>query len=294
MDGYLPGIDEQYRMAQWQIVAGDGGVLANDYLDEGIVTMGGDVGDISEMTAAEIEGAAERPELAQFAGAGEDGMAVGDSVLVYEPGRKLVIGVGDIISECYYEPDNDLDLNHPYWRDVTWQELGTPVKLHELPDAVRDDVIDFDTLDQFNGEFASLRETVAEAKQTDEESLSDDIFSPQSEDQVKAYIYNNIMKLGDFDNPEMDSDTGVGTVDVIADGPAADTTTAIEVKLGTAGDGAIGKLMGYLRGLEGQNGTVNGILVAEGFEDRVKAIAETDENIQLRKFSLGVQFERAE
>jgi hypothetical protein len=281
-------------MAQWQIVAGDGGVLANDYLDEGIVTMGGDVGDISEMTAAEIEGAAERPELAQFAGAGEDGMAVGDSVLVYEPGRKLVIGVGDIISECYYEPDNDLDLNHPYWRDVTWQELGTPVKLHELPDAVRDDVIDFDTLDQFNGEFASLRETVAEAKQTDEESLSDDIFSPQSEDQVKAYIYNNIMKLGDFDNPEMDSDTGVGTVDVIADGPAADTTTAIEVKLGTAGDGAIGKLMGYLRGLEGQNGTVNGILVAEGFEDRVKAIAETDENIQLRKFSLGVQFERAE
>lgn len=281
-------------MAQWQIVAGDGGVLANDYLDEGIVTMGGDVGDISEMTAAEIEGAAERPELAQFAGAGEDGMAVGDSVLVYEPGRKLVIGVGDIISECYYEPDNDLDLNHPYWRDVTWQELGTPVKLHELPDAVRDDVIDFDTLDQFNGEFASLRETIAEANQTDEESLSDDIFSPQSEDQVKAYIYNNIMKLGDFDNPEMDSDTGVGTVDVIADGPAADTTTAIEVKLGTAGDGAIGELMGYLRGLEGQNGTVNGILVAEGFEDRVKAIAETDDNIQLRKFSLGVQFERAE
>jgi hypothetical protein len=281
-------------MAQWQIVAGDGGVLANDYLDEGIVTMGGDVGDISEMTAAEIEGAAERPELAQFAGAGEDGMAVGDSVLVYEPGRKLVIGVGDIISECYYEPDNDLDLNHPYWRDVTWQELGTPVKLHELPDAVRDDVIDFDTLDQFNGEFASLRETIAEANQTDEESLSDDIFSPQSEDQVKAYIYNNIMKLGDFDNPEMDSDTGVGTVDVIADGPAADTTTAIEVKLGTAGDGAIGELMGYLRGLEGQNGTVNGILVAEGFEDRVKAIAETDDNIELRKFSLGVQFERAE
>lgn len=281
-------------MAQWQIVAGDGGVLANDYLDEGIVTMGGDVGDISEMTAAEIEGAAERPELAQFAGAGEDGMAVGDSVLVYEPGRKLVIGVGDIISECYYEPDNDLDLNHPYWRDVTWQELGTPVKLHELPDAVRDDIIDFDTLDQFNGEFASLRETIAEANQTDEESLSDDIFSPQSEDQVKAYIYNNIMKLGDFDNPEMDSDTGVGTVDVIADGPAADTTTAIEVKLGTAGDGAIGELMGYLRGLEGQNGTVNGILVAEGFEDRVKAIAETDDNIELRKFSLGVQFERAE
>lgn len=281
-------------MAQWQIVAGDGGVLANDYLDEGIVTMGGDVGDISEMTAAEIEGAAERPELAQFAGAGEDGMAVGDSVLVYEPGRKLVVGVGDIISECYYEPDNDLDLNHPYWRDVTWQELGTPVKLHELPDAVRDDIIDFDTLDQFNGEFASLRETIAEANQTDEESLSDDIFSPQSEDQVKAYIYNNIMKLGDFDNPEMDSDTGVGTVDVIADGPAADTTTAIEVKLGTAGDGAIGELMGYLRGLEGQNGTVNGILVAEGFEDRVKAIAETDDNIELRKFSLGVQFERAE
>jgi hypothetical protein len=281
-------------MAQWQIVAGDGGVLANDYLDEGIVTMGGDVGDISEMTAAEIEGAAERPELAQFAGAGEDGMAVGDSVLVYEPGRKLVIGVGDIISECYYEPDNDLDLNHPYWRDVTWQELGTPVKLHELPDAVRDDIIDFDTLDQFNGEFASLRETIAEANQTDEESLSDDVFSPQSEDQVKAYIYNNIMKLGDFDNPEMDSDTGVGTVDVIADGPAADTTTAIEVKLGTAGDGAIGELMGYLRGLEGQNGTVNGILVAEGFEDRVKAIAETDDNIELRKFSLGVQFERAE
>jgi len=288
------GIDELYRMAQWQIVAGDGGVLANDYLDEGIVTMGGDVGDIGEMTAAEIEGAAETPELAQFAGAGEDGMAVGDSVLVYEPGRKLVIGVGDIISECYYEPDNGLDLNHPYWRDVTWQELGTPVKLHELPDAVRDDVTDFDTLDRFNGEFASLRETIAEANQTDEESLSDDIFSPQSEDQVKAYIYNNIMKLGDFDNPEMDSDTGVGTVDVIADGPTADTTTAIEVKLGKAGDGAIGELMGYLRGLEAENGTVNGILVAEGFEDRVKAIAETDDNIDLRKFSLGVQFERAE
>ena len=75
--------------------------------------------------------------------------------------------------------------------------------------------------------------------------------------------------------------TRVGDADFLAEDKNG--KIVIEVKIGTASDSAVGQLLGYLNALRTENNKVRGILVAEGFTERVKMAVKSD-RVTLMKY----------
>jgi len=222
-------------MTNWKITAGQGGVLAKDWLEKEIITIGWDIGNIEEMSAEEIREKSKDPQMTRFVGVRDKGIKKGDLVIAYAPGRKIVIGVGEVMSDCYYKEDHNLEINHPYWRDVKWRKLGHPVHLHDLPEDLQqggsNEVFYRATLGEFKGESIDrVIEGIRKAPTVDLKDLEKDIFSPESEKQIQEYIYNNIEELGNYRNPKQEATTSVGNIDILAEKKDREEKVVIEVK----------------------------------------------------------------
>jgi len=84
---------------------------------------------------------------------------------------------------------------------------------------------------------------------------------------------------------EYEYNTDVGHIDILCEDDNGNLVP-IEVKLGEAGDNAIGQILGYMKAINAEKG----IIIAQSFSDRVKLIAE-DLNIDLIKYELNVEVE---
>jgi len=82
---------------------------------------------------------------------------------------------------------------------------------------------------------------------------------------------------------EYEYNTDVGRIDILCKDDDGNLVP-IEVKLGEAGDSAIGQILGYMKAIN----TERGVIIAQSFSDRVKLVAE-DLNIDLVKYELKVE-----
>jgi len=100
----------------------------------------------------------------------------------------------------------------------------------------------------------------------------------------KNYIRDNVNlnELG-LNFIEYEYNTNVGYIDILCEDDNGNLIP-IEVKLGEAGDSAIGQILGYMKCINAEKG----IIIAQDFSDRVKFIAE-DLNIDLVKYELNVK-----
>lgn len=278
----------------WLINAGQGGVLAEDWLEDEIITIGWDIGNIKEMSNEEIKKKSRDSQMTRFVGAKEDGMKEGDVVIAYAPERNIVIGVAEIVSEPYYMETHGLDLNHPYQRDVEWEDLGTPVNYHDLPKDLRqggdNQIWNPQSLVEFTGDIDRVRKAVKKTPQINE--IKENIFSPESEEQVQKYIYQNFDDLTDLEYKNLirEASINVGNIDILAEKTDGEKVV-VEIKNGTAGDKAVGQILGYINSLKEDNKIVKGILVAEDFKERArKALKQT--NVKPVKFEMKLNFKK--
>ena len=86
--------------------------------------------------------------------------------------------------------------------------------------------------------------------------------------------------------------TEAGRIDILATN-GNEELIVVELKAGTAGDAALGQLLGYMGCLHGDSrtkGAIRGILVAAAFDLRVTFAARSLENVQLFKYKMNFDF----
>lgn len=295
----------------WLLNAGRDGVLERDWLEQDIVTTGwGGVGDFSkyDRDGFQNEDPSDQYVLSKFVGYHEEGMTEGDVVIAYAPVKGHVVGIGKV-GEIRYDEDHSwihLDeqraieakvVDHYYQRPIDWFDWGTPVKVTELSKRFQvhgaDQLTTGITLNRY-GTLAThqdrIETLVEEVIQCEPIKPTRDVFGPQDESGIQEWIVNNIRELG-LEKPKTEVHTSVGRMDVLA--TSEDGETIIEIKHGTAGDSALGQLLGYIGARREESSTsVNGILVADGFTSRVKKAVRGQEAVELYEIKVDVSLEK--
>jgi len=118
------------------------------------------------------------------------------------------------------------------------------------------------------------------------------------EKDLRDYIVQNLGQLepgltlysqGGISGREFKTD--VGKIDILAT-DKSNNFVAIELKVGTAGDAAVGQLLGYMKSIQrniaGEN-RVRGILIADDFEERLRC-AVSGEAILLKEYEVHFTF----
>ncbi len=109
-------------------------------------------------------------------------------------------------------------------------------------------------------------------------------------DELERYLHSYLITEVDeiesglhlVENGE-DYQTEVGKIDLLAR-DAENKLVVIELKTGTAQDGEIGQLLGYMGCLSGFESDVRGILVASDFDSRVVCAAKALPSVKLVKY----------
>ncbi|MCK5260554.1 MAG: DUF91 domain-containing protein [Thermoplasmatales archaeon] len=197
------------------------------------------------------------------------------------------------IKEFIYEKDALTEgSTHTYWRDVDYRDIG-PVRIRDLPEKFQQGG-DYSlhlpcTLQSFSGTEEILDELIEVMREVEKVDLAKDVFLDFKEPEVQRYIKNNFGEIGDgLKLIDDEYPTSVGDADFVAsDGKK---TVVIEVKMGTAQDGAIGQLLGYMNAIrDKEKKDVYGMLIAEDFSPRVKKAAKSDD-VKLKKFRAKLEF----
>jgi hypothetical protein len=296
----------------WCLKAGRGGVLEDDWIDRGIVTTGwGDsAGDFRDQEPEEFRNndPSHNNQLSKFIGYHNGGMADGDVVIAYAPGKGHLTGVGEV-GDIRYDEDQTfrylgeeqaneaMVADHYYWRPISWFDWGTPVSVSDLSKRYQvngsDQIPTPMTLNQY-GTLATDRdriETLAEEiSETETVETSGDGFGPERESQIQEWVADNIRTLGLY-NPQREVRTEVGRVDILAE--SDDGEAVIEIKYGRAGDRALGQLLGYMGSRsESESKSVEGILVAGSFTSRVEYAVSALERVSLYEFNVSTSLQQ--
>lgn len=292
----------------WCLKAGRGGVLEDDWLDQGIVSTGWgeEAGDFRNMEPSEFRDndPDDQYQPSKFIGYHDKGIEDGDIVIAYAPEKGHISGVGKV-GEIRYEEDRNwrylsddeaedaLVQDHYYWRPISWFDWETPIRVSDLSKRYQvngsDQIPTPMTLNRY-GTLADDRdriETLAQEIHDCETVRSSDGFGPDQESQIQDWLVDNIRTLNLY-NPRKEVRTAVGRIDVLAD--SDDGEVAIEIKYGRAGDQALGQLLGYI-GARSKESTshIDGILVAEAFTSRVKTAVTTLDNVILYELDVSTK-----
>lgn len=248
---------------------------AEAFLKHGVVAIGWNVGDISNMKGDEIEkrvrekGYSNPQEGKNVLLRFRDTIAIGDAVIAYKS-PNTIVAMGRIVGDYYYDDKDNLGsskgLNYPHKRKVEWRDKPRMFNRMYLPE-------DFRTLVSIPGTFKTLEYDFSiiekEIDKTPEEEEKEKTLEVESEERMRLYFKNNIKEL----EPDLISvderDTSIGQVDILA--KANDFWVVIEVKR-NASDSVVGQLLGYINAIKEEKNTdkVRGIIVAETITDRVK------------------------
>jgi Holliday junction resolvase-like predicted endonuclease len=272
----------------WKIRAGSGGEHWDTWKRKEIITVGWDVGDLKEQswddTREKIKNQYDEKNpggatgiIRKFSGVETDGMEEGDLAIILGGGTVLDLAE---IGEFEYHPGGMPEReSHAYWRHVNFHELG-PKRLRDLPEKFQM-YKEFSlhlpkTLSLFDVKEEVIDELVEALKEAAPVDLEEGLLS-FDEDAVQQYIERNFRNLDrNLVSVEREYHTRVGDADFLA--TEKDGKVVVEVKVGTAQDNAVGQLLGYLNAIRKvTKGKVRGILVAEGFTERVKEAVESDD-----------------
>ena len=272
----------------WKIRAGSGGEYWDTWKREKIITVGWDVGDLEKLGWDETRGnieekwGEENPGYAtgiirRFAGVEREGMKEGDLAIIL--GSATVLDLAEV-GEYEYHPGGMPEReSHTYWRHVKFLDLG-PKRIRDLPEKFQM-YKEFSlhlpkTLSLYDVEDEVIDEIIEALKEAAAVDLEEGLLS-FDEDAVQQYIERNFKDLeGDLISIEREYNTRVGDADFLA--REKNGKVVIEVKVGTAQDNAVGQLLGYMNAIRKEKKEkVRGILVAEGFTERVKEAVESDD-----------------
>lgn len=274
----------------WKIRAGSGGVYWDTWKREKIITVGWDVGDLSKLSWDETREKIEEQYdernpggatgiIRKFAGVETDGMKVGDLAIIL--GSSTVLDLAEVGEFEYHPRGIPQRKSHTYWRHVKFYDLG-PKLIRDLPEQ-------FQMYNEFSlhlpKTFASydvkeeeIEELIEALKEAASVNLEEGLLS-FDEDAVQRYIERNFRDFDDnLISVEREYRTRVGDADFLA--TEREGKAVIEVKVGTAQDDAVGQLLGYMNALRKEKKQkIRGILVAEGFSERVKEAVKSDDII---------------
>lgn len=273
----------------WKIRAGSGGYLWDAWSREKKITIGWDVGEIVNSDWNEIrdlieENYDESPGkvasmLQKFVGTYDEGaMDQGDLAIVLGSGTVLdIVKVGDYKYNKKGLPEAK---SHVYQRTMNRFNVG-PVRIRDLPQTFQQGSRETSlhlvpTLNQYYIEEDTFNELITAIEELEpidiEESLAD-----LSEDSVQGYIFRHFKELdASLVSIEREYSTRVGDADFYAV-DQHDNVVVIEVKAGTAKDNVVGQILGYMNSIrEKESRPVRGMIVAEGFTERVKEAIESD------------------
>jgi Holliday junction resolvase-like predicted endonuclease len=216
-------------------------------------------------------------------------MEKGDIAIILGSATVLDLAtIGDFEYHMGGLPENE---SHAYWRHVKFYDVG-PVRLRDLPEKYQM-YQDFSlhlpgTLSSFDFEDEVIDELVEVMKEAVPVELEEGLLS-FDEDAVQQYIERNFRDLDpSLTSIEREYHTRVGDVDFLAKDKKG--KVAVEVKVGTAQDNAMGQLLGYMNSIRKEdNKKIRGILVAEGFTERVKLAVKSDD-ITLIKYKAKLDF----
>lgn len=272
----------------WKIRAGSGGKHWDTWKREKIITVGWDVGDLEKLswdeTRDEIDDKYHEKSpgyatgiIRRFAGVERDGMKEGDLAIIL--GSSTVLDLAEVGEYEYHPSGIPTNESHAYWRHVKFQDLG-PKRIRDLPEKFQM-YNEFSlhlpgTLSSFDVEEEVIDELIETLKEAAPVDLEEGLIS-FDEDAVQQYIERNFKAIdSNLISIEREYRTRVGDADFLA--TERKGKVAIEVKVGTAQDNAVGQLLGYMNAIRKEKkGKVRGILVAEGFTERVKEAVGSDD-----------------
>jgi hypothetical protein len=208
-------------------------------------------------------------------------------------GSAAVLDISEI-GEYEYHPEGlPTNPTHTYWRKVNYYKVG-PVRIRDLPEKFQmyheASVHLPRTMSEFNIKDEDFEELVKAMWAVETVEIEKGLIE-FSEDAVKEYIENNYQDLDEsLMEIEREYSTRVGDGDFV--GRDDKGWVVIEVKVGTAKDNAVGQLLGYMNAVrrEGKK-DVRGILVAEGFTERVREAVKSDD-VSLLKFRAKLDFNK--
>ena len=119
------------------------------------------------------------------------------------------------------------------------------------------------------------------------------------EKDLQGFLARNLHSLesGLKRHPEYDLEqyqTDVGYIDLLCQ-DSKNNLVVVEIKAGTAGDSALGQILGYLAWMRDnfKDSTVRGIIVCRNPTDRLLAAAKDQPGLSIKRFSLSFSIEDA-
>lgn len=169
-----------------KINAGKDGKLAPDWFRPeertGWVSIGYSVGDPKGLTPEEIRRRDDSPnqQTSRFLGVHEKdelNLRECDEVIAYVPKYKILLGVGTVTGDPQYreDPDVTLDDPHPHWRKVRWHDWSRPVRLSDLPEALKtgkNRVYPRMSIERYNGDYDRLKRVLQTKDPLDFDSIT--------------------------------------------------------------------------------------------------------------------------
>lgn len=264
-------------------------LYADEFLKTEVVAVGwGKVGDISDLTAEQLQAECEKYDyenpteaknvLLRF----RDKIKVGDPVIAYKS-PNTVIAIGRIVGDKYFYNDKDYlgslkELAYPHKWKVNWKEKPRMFDRNFLPD-------DFSSLVSIPGTFKTLKYDFStieeELDKVPEETKKQKVLEVESEEQMRLYFKNNVKQI----EPDLtiidERDTSVGQADILA--KENDVWVVIELKR-NASDSSVGQLLGYMSAIKEDKNTdrIRGIIIAESISDRVKKAIDLLNTLNLK------------
>lgn len=298
----------------WLIRAGKNGELWDSWIEEGgIITIGWDVGDISESEPSwdemrdEIvsEHSPDDPSqctgrVRRFVGIRNDpsdNIKEGDYVVV--EGNATVTGVAKV-GEYRYETEGLSEApSHTYWREVDYIHKGR-VRIRDLPPRFQqggDDSLHLvPTIQRYKSADESVIDDLLSALEDAETVENDDmgIFRDFNEASLQSYLEYNLEGLfPHVDGFSREYSNTSGNADFVCEMEDG-RTVVIETKIGTAGHDAVSQLMSYMNAIrEERTEPVSGALVAEDFSTKAEMASRSDE-IELYQFETKLTFDRVD
>lgn len=295
----------------WLIRAGRNGELWGSWTEEGgIITIGWDVGDISESEPSwdkmrdkiVSEHSPDDPgqctgRVRRFVGIRDDpsdNIKEGDYVVV--EGNATVTGVAKV-GEYRYEAKGLPEApSHTYWRDVDYIHKGR-VRIRDLPPQFQQggdaSLHLVPTLQRYKSGDESVIDDLLSALE-DAETVEDDvgIFRDFNEASLQSYLEHNLEVLfPNVDGFSREYSNTSGNADFVCEKEDGETVV-IETKIGTAKHDAVSQLMSYMNAIrEERTEPVNGALVAEDFSTKAKMASRSDK-IELYQFETQLAFDR--
>lgn len=223
-------------------------------------------------------------------------MLPGDCVIARR-GRKMLAGVGKIVTAAVYAPGRNRLVEHPGFIEVAWQDQPKDKSFPTI-------VFPMHTLAEFSEEqFRSVVEGSGPSvtpleTHSDVEDPSEFVLEKYLEDFIVsnfATIFKGKLRVfEDVDgNDGQQYGTDIGTIDILAVEPKSGNFVVIELKKGRPSDQVVGQVlrcMGWVkRNLCSSNQDVRGLVICHDHDPRLSYALEMTNNIDVRYYTVSFQ-----